>query len=302
MQQNVIENEFNREHAPLATLQPCMAIEFTVKSANDLYFDLNNSRLHVIAKITKADGTNIDANTAAPINLTLHSIFREIGLELNSRNVGDTSQLYPYRSVLERLINFCKEVQETRFLSEGWTKDLIGHMNVTAVGGKNAGLNARAATFARSTLVELICRHHSDVFLPRAPYSFKYRSPHNVDSVTERLCLQVGSSSCKCSARKLQAGYPKRQSHYSHQEAYQHGPQGAIGSFTNAEYGASFIARLNDAFVDPRKPDLYQLRKRFYCRPTGFSRSWCGERCRSRGILPEEPVQFSKFCREPHWA
>ena len=97
MQQNVIENEFNREYAPLATIQPFMTIEFTVKSANDLYLDLNNSHLHVIYKITKPDGTNIDAITAAPINLTLHSMFREIGLELYGRNVGDTSQLYPYR-------------------------------------------------------------------------------------------------------------------------------------------------------------------------------------------------------------
>ena len=145
MQQNVIENEFNREYAPLATIQPGMAIEFTVKSAK--YLDLNNSRLHVIAKIIKADGTNIDANTAAPINLTLQSMFREIGMEFNGRNVGDTSQLYPYRSVLKSLLNFCKEMQETRLISEGWTKDTSGHMNVTAVVGNNAGLNARATTF-----------------------------------------------------------------------------------------------------------------------------------------------------------
>ena len=119
MQQNVIENEFNRVYAPLATIQPGIAIEFTVKRANNLYLDLNNSRLHVIAKITKADGTNIYANTAAPINLTLHSMFREIGLWFNGRNVGDTSQLYPYRSVLESQLNFCKKMQETRLLSEG---------------------------------------------------------------------------------------------------------------------------------------------------------------------------------------
>ena len=73
-----------------------MAIEFTVHSANDLYLNLNNSRLHVIAKITKVDGTNIDASTAAPINLTLHSMFREIWVKFNGQNVGDTSQLYPY--------------------------------------------------------------------------------------------------------------------------------------------------------------------------------------------------------------
>ena len=42
MQQNVFENEFNSQYAPLATIQPRMAIEFTVKGANDLYLDLNN--------------------------------------------------------------------------------------------------------------------------------------------------------------------------------------------------------------------------------------------------------------------
>ena len=175
MQQNVIENEFNRKYAPLATIQSGMAIDITVKSANDRYLDMNNSRLHVIAKITKADGTNIDANTAATINLTLHSMFREIGLEFNGRNVGDTSQLYQYRSILESLFNFCKEVQETRFLSEGWTKDNSGHMKFTAVGGNNAVLNARAATFARSTLVELIGRPHLDVFQQER------RIPPNID-------------------------------------------------------------------------------------------------------------------------
>ena len=144
MQQNVFKNKFNREYAPLATIQPGVAIEFTVKGANDLYLDLYNSRLHVLVKITKADGTNIDANTAAPINLTLHSMFREIRLKLNNRNVGDTSQLYPYRSHLETLLNFSKEIQETRLLSEGWTKDTSWHMGVTAVGVKNVGFNTRA--------------------------------------------------------------------------------------------------------------------------------------------------------------
>ena len=97
MQQNVIENEFNREYAFLATIQPGAAIEFRVTGLNDLYLDLNNSRLHVLANITYADGSNIDTNTAVPINLNLHSMFSEIGVELNGQNVGDNSQLYPYR-------------------------------------------------------------------------------------------------------------------------------------------------------------------------------------------------------------
>ena len=118
----------------------------------------------MIAEITNADGKNIDANTAAPINLTLHSMFREIEMEFNCRNVGDTGQLYPYCSVLESLLNLFKELQETRLLNERWKKDTSGRMNVTAVGRTNAGFNACAATYAKSTLVELINRHHLDVF------------------------------------------------------------------------------------------------------------------------------------------
>ena len=164
MQQNVIENEFNREYSPLATIQQGVSIEFTVKGANDLYLDLNNSRLNVLVMINKADGTNIEANIAALINLTLHSMFRIIGLELNGRNVGDSSQLYPYRSDLETLLNLSKEIQKTRLLSVGWTKDTSGHMGVTAVGGNNADLNTRATKFARTAVVELIGCFHLDVF------------------------------------------------------------------------------------------------------------------------------------------
>ena len=119
MQQYVIENEFPCVYAPLANIQPGIAIEFTIKGENNLYLDLYNSRLNVFAKITKADGTNIEANTADLINLTLHSLFRKIELKLNGRNVGDTSQLYSYRSHLKSLFNFYKKTQETHLLCEG---------------------------------------------------------------------------------------------------------------------------------------------------------------------------------------
>ena len=128
-----------------------------------MYLNLNNSRLHVLAKITKADRTNISANTAALTNLTLHSMFREIGVTLNGRNVGDTSQLYLDRKFVESLLNYSKETQETRLLCKGWTKDRTGYVNVTAVGENNAGLNARAVNFARSNVIELIGRPYADV-------------------------------------------------------------------------------------------------------------------------------------------
>ena len=105
MQQNIIENKFNHEYAPLATIQHGAPIEFMVKGSNDLYLDLNNSRLHVLAKIINADGMSIGANTAGPINLPLHSISRDFrGVERSkcerheralsvSRLIGDSAEL-----------------------------------------------------------------------------------------------------------------------------------------------------------------------------------------------------------------
>ena len=79
IQQNVIKNEFNREYAQLAIIQTYIAIGFTIMNSNDLYCNLNNSRMHMLDTIIKIDRTNIDANTAGKINLTLHLIIREIG-------------------------------------------------------------------------------------------------------------------------------------------------------------------------------------------------------------------------------
>lgn len=108
MQESVIENKFKRKYDLLAITQWGEPIKFKVKSASNLYLDLKNSRMHVLAKITKADKTNIDAKMAALVNLTLHLIFYKITLKLNNQNMGDTSQIYPYWSHWMTLLNFSK--------------------------------------------------------------------------------------------------------------------------------------------------------------------------------------------------
>ena len=91
-------------------------------------------------------------------------MFREIGVELTSQNVGDTYKLDPYYSFEESLLNYSEETQETRLQCEGWIKDTTRHVNIIAVGGNNAKLNARAVNFSRSAVVEFIGRPHADVF------------------------------------------------------------------------------------------------------------------------------------------
>lgn len=162
--QSFLQEEFDQLYQPIASLNSGGPIEFNVTSSERQYLDLNNSRLCVRVKITKADGTNLDADTAGPINLTLHSLFKDVYVELNNKAVSDSSQMYPYRAYVETVLNFNEETQKTRLLTEGWVKDTTGHMDVTNVGGANLGLKSRTTRFARSAIVELVGRPHLDIF------------------------------------------------------------------------------------------------------------------------------------------
>ena len=72
--------------------------------------------------------------------------------------------MYPYRAYLETLLNYSKETQETRLLTEGWVRDTANQLAVTAANGDNRGLFARVTTFGESKVEELVSRPHSDMF------------------------------------------------------------------------------------------------------------------------------------------
>ena len=255
IQQKVIEYEFNLEYAPLANIQP---IKFTVKGSNDLSFDLNNSHLHLLAMITKADVMSIDVNTVAPINLTLHSMFGEIAVKLNCRNLGDTSQLYPYGPII-------KSAQ----LQQGDPRDSTpmrrldqGHYGTHGC-HRSRWEKCWSERSSRDFREKYRGRAHQSPsrgrFSSRSPNSSKHRSQHKVNAFPKQLCVQVGRSSSKCGARELQAGQPERKSYHSQQHAHQHGQRCAHAASPTTEYEASLFARLNEALVHPREPDVNQL-------------------------------------------
>ena len=185
--------------------------------------------MHVLAEITNADGSNIGANTAGSINLPLHTMFREILVEVNGRNGSDTSLLYPYRAYLETLLNYSKDSQDTRLLCEGWTKDSSGTMGITEVAGAIGGLNTRSVYFATNTVVDLVDRIYLHVFHQDRLI------PSGVD-LHMKLIPAADSFVCKFAApaagatKQLQNGHLARGSYYPHEAAYHQGPKGALGA------------------------------------------------------------------------
>ena len=99
--QTSIVRTFLREYTPLSALQHGAPIEFAVAGTENLYMDLNQSYIYIKCKITKANKTAlVVADKVGPINLTLHSLFSNMELELCGKQVSDNSGHYSYRALL----------------------------------------------------------------------------------------------------------------------------------------------------------------------------------------------------------
>ena len=67
------------EYHPLSNITDTGPIEFNVSGTGEDYLDLAKTQLFVKAKITKANGTALDAETkVGPVNLFLHSLFSQV--------------------------------------------------------------------------------------------------------------------------------------------------------------------------------------------------------------------------------
>ena len=84
---------------PVVSVQNSDTIEFICAANPDCYTDLANSYLHVKAKITKANGAELDGDEpVGPANLLLHSLFSQVELFLNNKLVTLSSTAYRYRA------------------------------------------------------------------------------------------------------------------------------------------------------------------------------------------------------------
>ena len=127
--QNNVNKWFMRDFTPLASLTHGSQIEFAVPGSNELTMDLSKSYIIVRAQITKADDTApAGAAEVGPVNLTLHSMFSNVDIELGGKMISDPNGVYPYRAYIETLLSYNKEAQETQLQSEMWYKDTAGKM------------------------------------------------------------------------------------------------------------------------------------------------------------------------------
>ena len=156
------------DHQPVSSVTDSGPITFLSPGTED-YVDLSKTILVVRAKVTKADGTNLDADEkVGVVNNFLHSLFKQVDVYLKEKQVTQAMGTYSYRSYLETLLNYGPSAKESQLTAALFYKDTAGKMDVAdptlAVANANAGLKARYAFSKTSGVIELAGPVFCDVF------------------------------------------------------------------------------------------------------------------------------------------
>ncbi len=106
-------------------------ITFLAAGTED-YVDLSKTILFVEGKVVKADGTNLSGDeqaNIAPVNNFLHSLFKQVDVYLNGKQVTPAMETYAYRAYLETLLNYDVSAKESQLTSALYYKDTAGEMD-----------------------------------------------------------------------------------------------------------------------------------------------------------------------------
>ena len=120
------------DYAPISSVQnPDSAITFLI-AGTDEYVDLSKTILTVTGNIMKKDGTTKltggGQSNVAPVNNFLHSLFRQVDVYLNGKQVTPAMGTYAYRSYIETLLNYDVSAKQSQFSSALYYKDTATKM------------------------------------------------------------------------------------------------------------------------------------------------------------------------------
>ena len=119
------------EYHPLSNITDTGPIEFNVSGTAEEYLDLAKTKLFVKAKITKANGTALDAETkVGPMNLHLHSLFSQVDASLKERLISPSTNTYPCPAMIETLFNYEGDAKSSQLAMAMFYKDTPGKMGV----------------------------------------------------------------------------------------------------------------------------------------------------------------------------
>ena len=120
------------DYAPLSSVEnPDSAITYLI-AGTDEYIDLSKTILTVTGKITAEGGaalTGGNQTSVAPVNNFLHSLFKQVDVYLNGKQVTPAISTYAYRAYIETLLNYDVSAKKSQFTSALYYKDTATQMD-----------------------------------------------------------------------------------------------------------------------------------------------------------------------------
>ena len=167
-QTDILSSQF-LEFKPLNAVTTEGPLEFTVPGSPDSYVDLAQTQLYLKVKIVAPNGDDLPAGTlCGPTNLFLHSLFNQMDVYLNDRMVSVASNTYPYRAMIETLLTYGSDAEESHLTSALFYKDTAGRMDVVnptvANAQANLGLTKRYQLTSQSRPIDMVGMLHADIF------------------------------------------------------------------------------------------------------------------------------------------
>ena len=129
--QESIERTYYTEHRPLSTISSTQQIQFSINSSKDEYLNLRDMLFYIKLKINLKKASNVvaaDWKKIAPVNNLLHSLFKNIHLDIDNKNVTKSTPTYSYKAYFESLLGFTEASKCGYMSSQGWYSDFDQHI------------------------------------------------------------------------------------------------------------------------------------------------------------------------------
>jgi len=156
------------EYYPLTTETDGLPIEFDVSGSEDDYVDFAKTMLHVKAKVTHGNDTDLAAGSVVgPVNLFLHRLFSLVEISLNDTLIIFSANTYLYRTMIETLLSYGMDAKTSQLTSALYYKDVAGNMDSMDFEDENEvnkGLAARRHIARESRVIDMMGRFHADIF------------------------------------------------------------------------------------------------------------------------------------------
>ena len=142
------------DYAPLSSVEnPDSAITYLI-AGTDEYIDLSKTILMVTGKITAEGGATLSSGnqtSVAPVNNFLHTLFKQVDVYLNGKQVTPAMGTYAYRAYIETLLNYDVSAKKSQFTSALYYKDTPTQMDEAGSLPSSKTITLKQASVDRAT-------------------------------------------------------------------------------------------------------------------------------------------------------